>query len=81
VLGADFSRRFIKMILKYGRSFEPELAAPYTFRHGVRGMLDEAFVALGLLRKGRLPLAPSRIKDAERLRKVLARIVPVGRTT
>lgn len=79
VLGADFSRRFVKMILKYGRSFEPELAVPYVFRHGLRGLLDEAFVALGLLRKRRLPLAPSRVKDAERLRRVLMRIVPVGR--
>jgi len=47
-------------------------------RHGFRGLLDEIRTALGLLRKGRLPLLPHRIKRAESLRRVIGQILPVG---
>ena len=76
--GADFSRRFVRIITKYGRSYEPGLAAPYLLRHGFGGLLDEIRTALGLLRKGRLPLLPHRIKRAESLRRVIGQILPVG---
>lgn len=78
-LGADFSRRFVRMIVKYGRSFEPGLAAPYLFRHGLRALFYEALTALGLFRKGRLPLLPSRVRRTENFRVMLNRIVPMGR--
>jgi heterodisulfide reductase subunit C len=78
-LGADFSRRFVRMIMKYGRSFEPGLAAPYLLRHGLGSMLLETLTALGLFRKGRLPLLPGRVRRAGNFRVMLNRIVPMGR--
>lgn len=79
LIGADFSRRFVRMILKHGKSYEPGLAYPYLFRHGFRGLLDEFRTALALFVKGRLPVFPRRIKRRENLRKVIGQIVPVWR--
>ncbi len=79
LLGADFSKRFVKMIRKYGRSWEPGLASPYLFQHGIRAFLYEAQTALHLLRRGRLPLVPKRIKRAANFRGMLSQIIPIGR--
>lgn len=78
-IGADFSRRFVQMIAKNGRSFEPGLATPYLFRHGLRTFLYEIRTAIALFRKGRLPLVPGRVKRAANFRGMLRRIIPVGR--
>lgn len=75
---ADFSRRFVRLITRYGRSYEPALAAPYLWRYGLRGLLDELRTALGLLRRGRLPLLPRPIRRVERLRRVIGQILPAG---
>jgi heterodisulfide reductase subunit C len=77
-VGADFSKRFVRMIVRYGRSYEPELAAPYIFRHGIRSLLYEAQTALYLLWKGRLPLLPHRVRRAKNYRNVIRRILPLG---
>jgi heterodisulfide reductase subunit C len=79
-LGPDFSRRFVRMIVKYGRSYEPGLAAPYLFRHGLRSMLDEIVTALHLAKTRRLPIIPHRIKRAANLRAIVSRIIPLGRS-
>ncbi|MDQ7842351.1 MAG: 4Fe-4S dicluster domain-containing protein [Armatimonadota bacterium] len=74
----DFSRRFMRMVVRTGRSWEPALAPAYLGRRGLRGVLDEARVAAGLLWHGRLPLWPRRIRRRQALRRVLRHIVPVG---
>jgi heterodisulfide reductase subunit C len=78
---ADFSRRFVRLITRYGRSYEPALAAPYLWRRGLRGLLDEVRMAAGLLRRGRLPLLPRRIRRVDRLRRVIGQILPAGGLT
>ena|GEM_PF-5943464 len=78
LIGPDFSRRFARRIAKTGRSFEPGLAPAFLFKSGVRGLLQEAWTAVALLRKGRLSLTPSRIRRLKNFRRMLGRIIPVG---
>ncbi len=78
-IGPDFSKRFVRMILTYGRSWEPGLAIPYLFRRGLADLFYEGWTAVLLLVKGRLPLFPKRTKRSRNLARVLSRIVPMGR--
>jgi heterodisulfide reductase subunit C len=79
VIGADFSRRFARMIVRRGRSYEPELAVPYLLKHGVRALIDESYNAVQLFLKGRIALRRPRVRSPERLRSMLGRIIPFGR--
>jgi heterodisulfide reductase subunit C len=78
-IGPDFSKRFVRMIVKHGRSYEPGLVAPYIFRNGLRAMLYEALTALHMVRTHRLPVIPHRVKRSANFRGMLSRIIPVGR--
>ncbi len=77
LIGPAFSQRFVQLILKYGRSFEPGLAWAYIFKLGFKGLMKEAKTGMKLFLKGRLPMLPSRIKRIRKLRRVLGRIVPI----
>lgn len=78
LIGPDFSRRFVKMILKTGKSFEPALAPSFVLKNGWRGLAHDARTALALLLKGRLALLPPRIKRAKPFRRMLGRMIPLG---
>jgi heterodisulfide reductase subunit C len=77
LVGPDFSRRFVKTILKTGKSYEPGYAPAFILEGGFSGLLREAQTAMKLLRKGRLPLIPSRVKRVKNFRRMLSRIVPM----
>jgi heterodisulfide reductase subunit C len=78
LLGPDFSRQFVKIIMRTGKSYEPALAPVFLFKYGWRGFLHDARMALRLLLKGRMPLLPSRIKRVKPFRRMLGRIIPLG---
>ena len=73
----DFSRRFARTILRTGKSYEPGYAPAFIFEGGVQGMVREMRMAMGLLRRGRLPLIPSRIRRIRNLRAMVARVIPL----
>ena len=79
LIGPDFSRRFARIIVRTGKSFEPALAPAFIFHAGLRGLLGEIRTALALFLKGRLPLIPSRVKRAKNFRRMLSRIIPLAR--
>jgi hypothetical protein len=78
LIGPDFSERFAKMIVKTGRSWEPALAPSFIFKGGVQGFLYEAQTALRLVRRGRIPMTPSKIKRIKSFRRMLGRIIPLA---
>ncbi|MGA2820566.1 MAG: 4Fe-4S dicluster domain-containing protein [Anaerolineales bacterium] len=78
LIGPVFSETFVKMIQGGGRSYEPVLAPAYIFSYGLRGFLEEAMTATGLMLKGRIPVLPPRIKRLEGFRRMFSRIIPVG---
>jgi heterodisulfide reductase subunit C len=77
LIGPDFSRRFVKTILRTGKSYEPGLAPAFIFEGGFTGLISELQTALKLLAKGRLPLIPSRIKRRDNFRRMLNRVLPM----
>ncbi len=81
LVGPVFSETFVKTILGSGRSYEPVLAPSYMFSFGLREFLQEAQTATGLMLKGRLPLLPPRIKRLENFKKVVDRVLPIGRSS
>jgi len=78
LIGPAFSRAFMRMIVRTGRSWEPALAPAYLGRRGWRGVIDEMRVAGALFLRGRLPLRPRWIRRRRALREMLRHIIPVG---
>jgi heterodisulfide reductase subunit C len=77
LIGPEFSRRFVKTILKTGKSYEPGYAPAFIFEGGFQGLLREMQTGLKLLRRGRLPLIPSKIKRVQNFRRMISRIIPL----
>jgi heterodisulfide reductase subunit C len=78
LIGPQFSERFMKMIMRTGKSYEPALAPSYIMKHGARGFLQEAEMGTTLIFKGRMPIMPSRIKRMGNFKQMINRIIPVG---
>ena len=58
---------------KYGRSFELGLATRYHLKHNPLNAVKMATgFGLGMLRRGRLDLTPTRIKNLSQLQRILA---------
>lgn len=77
-IGPEFSRKFVKIVVKTGKSYEPGLAPTFMFRYGIRGMIDNARMGMSLMHKKRVAIIPKKVKRIESFRKVLNRIIPVG---
>ena len=65
------STTFLDIVNRYGRGFEAELLARLYLRTNPLKLLDLAPLGLKLLRHGRLPLRPERIKAAQDLAMML----------
>jgi len=68
---SDFSETFIDFVENYGRSFELGLATRYHLRHHPLDMPKMAPMGLGMLRKGRMNITPTRIKQLDSLKAIL----------
>ena len=77
LVGPAFSRRFVRTIMRTGRSYEPGYAPAFIFAGGPVGMVREMRFALRLLVKGRIALVPSRVKRVENFRRMLSRLLPL----
>jgi len=80
LLGPEFSKAFVKMIVNSGRSFEPILAATYLPKYSAADILQEGLVASGLLLKGKMPLLPRKVKRLKKVQKMVRRVIPIGET-
>ena len=77
LIGPDFSRRFVKTILKNGKSYEPGYAPAFMWEGGVPGAVREMKGGAKLFFKGRLSLIPAKIKRLKRFRQMIGRIIPL----
>ena len=69
----DFSKTFVGMVEKYGRSFELGLATRHYLKHFPLRLASMAPLGLGLLSRKRLDLKPTRIKGLGQLGKIMKR--------
>jgi heterodisulfide reductase subunit C len=67
------SRSFTRTVRRFGRNYELELALRYFARSDVVKLFTQSGKALKLMRRGRLPLLPSRIKRIDEVRAIIAR--------
>ncbi len=74
----DFSGTFIDFVESYGRSFEVGLATRYHLSHHPLDMVKMAPMAIGMLRRGRMDLTPTRIKGMKQLKLILAKAKELG---
>jgi heterodisulfide reductase subunit C len=68
-----FSQSFIGFVENYGRSFELGLATRYHLSHHPLEVYKMAPMGLGMLRRGRMDLAPKAIKGVTELKAILNR--------
>jgi heterodisulfide reductase subunit C len=68
-----FSQTFIDFVENYGRSFELGLATRYHLSFHPLDVMKMAPMGLGMLRKGRMDLTPTKIKGIEQLKSILAK--------
>jgi heterodisulfide reductase subunit C len=69
----DFSRTFIDLVKRYGRSFELGLATRYHLTHSPLKKVSQGPLALGMMLKDRLSLRPKRIRNLEGLKAILVK--------
>ncbi len=70
----EFSDTFIDLVENYGRSFEVGIAARFLLRHQpLKALGRAAGLGLTLLRKGRMDLTPTRIRNLAQLQAILAK--------
>jgi heterodisulfide reductase subunit C len=67
----DWSQTFIGMVEQFGRSYELGLATRYHLTHRPLGKIRLGTFALDMLRRDRLALTPSSIKNTSQLRAIL----------
>ena len=73
-----FSQTFIDYVENYGRSFELGLATRYHLTHHPLDTVKMATFGLGMFRRGRVDLAPKRIKRVDELKAILAKAKEIG---
>jgi heterodisulfide reductase subunit C len=74
----EFSKTFIDFVESNGRSFELGLATVHHLRHRPLNAMSMAPMAIGMLRRGRMDLTPTRIKGIKQLQAILARAKELG---
>ena len=74
----DFSKTFIDFVESNGRSFELGLATVHILRHRPLNAMGMAPMALGLLRRGRMDVTPTRIKGLKQLQAILGKAKELG---
>jgi heterodisulfide reductase subunit C len=68
-----FSQTFISYVENYGRSFEIGLATRYHLTHHPLSLPKMAPMGWGMMRRGRMNLTPTRIKNLDSLKAILAK--------
>jgi len=76
---AAFHRAFLGEIRSHGRVFELGLVAAYKLKSGA--LFDDVTSVPGMLARGKLALAPRRIRGIDEVRRIFAECAGRGRTT
>jgi heterodisulfide reductase subunit C len=69
----DFSKTFINWVENYGRAFELGLMSLHMLRHNPFGVFKMAGMGVGMVSKGRMAFTPTRIKNIDELKAILAK--------
>jgi heterodisulfide reductase subunit C len=71
--GPEFSETFVDFVENYGRSFELGLVTRFYLRYHPLDAVRKAGLGWGMWQKGRMDLTPTRIKDIDQLKAIMAK--------
>ncbi len=74
----DFSKTFVTLVRKYGRSFDFGLTIRYHLVHNPASKISWGSLAIKMLQKERLVTGPSKIKDMKGLISILEKAKEIG---
>jgi heterodisulfide reductase subunit C/DNA-binding transcriptional MerR regulator len=74
----DFSKTFVNLVKKYGRSFDFGLALRYHLTHNTVSKVSWGSLALRMYKKERMVTGPSRIKEIDKLSDILEKAKKIG---
>ncbi|RJQ38351.1 MAG: heterodisulfide reductase subunit C [Dehalococcoidia bacterium] len=73
---AILNSEFLGSIRRHGRVHELEMVTGYTLKsEGIAGLLRQTGVGLGMLRKGKLKLLPSKLRGVKQVKGIFRRVV------
>lgn len=72
------SKSFVAVVNRYGRNFETELLARYYLKTNPFGLLRLLPFGLKLMKRGRLPLSPSRIEQHRQFKALIDKASLLG---
>ena len=72
------ARTFTSLVRKYGRSFEFGLASRFYLAQKPTKLFSMGTLGLSMLRRGRMPLKPKRIRHLEQLRAIIDKAQELG---
>jgi len=67
------ARDFMTNVYRYGRNYELGLGASYTLRTRPAKLAGSAAMGLALMKRGRMGIRPTRIRDVKGVRKIIDR--------
>lgn len=75
---AIFSRTFVDVLQRHGRMYEMEVLLRYYASKpglsGLVGLVKQAGLGIGMLRKGKIALRPERIEDTDELKQLAEKL-------
>jgi heterodisulfide reductase subunit C len=74
----EFSKAFAKVVNRYGRNHEMELMQRYFLKTKPLDLLRNMPVGLKMLRHGRLPLLPKKMRNISQLQKIIRKAKSLG---
>lgn len=76
---AILNSEFLGSIKRHGRVHELEMVTGYTLKsEGIGGLLKQAGLGIGMLRKGKLKLLPPRLKGTRQVKSIFRQTVGKG---
>jgi len=70
----NFYMAFAKTLEEHGRLFEPELGLRYGLSIGLGRVMSDLPMGIEMLRHGKMPILPHRIKNPKKVSKMMTRI-------
>ncbi|MBT9171035.1 MAG: 8-methylmenaquinol:fumarate reductase iron-sulfur subunit [Actinobacteria bacterium] len=74
----DFSKTFVNLVEKFGRSFDFGLALRYHLTHNPMSKVSWGSLAIKMYKKERIVIGPSKIKDINNLTRILEKAKKIG---
>lgn len=74
LIAPHFAKKFMNIVKRYGRIYEPELAPSFITRVGIGGAIGNAIFGLKMFKKGRMPILPKKMEKMNGFKKMIRKV-------